>query len=159
MRSVSLLGAALAALAFSSGANAASFSNHVQLGCGSYTLAHTLSVDCSTSYMDTSETDVVFGKTGWKLVDLGLDTDAGVWSVAGFGSYSDVMMTIDGDGSYIAGLLDTGFTSGTWSGPSADVGFKLYAIEGVSDVPLPAAGFLMLAALGGLGLVARRRKA
>ncbi|MEM9050174.1 MAG: VPLPA-CTERM sorting domain-containing protein [Pseudomonadota bacterium] len=163
MRCVAVVKAALAVFFLTGAAHAASISNHAQLGCPSFTMAHVSQVDCSQSFVDISQTDAVFGKTGWKMVDLGLTTDGtftgGTWQVIGYSGYDHVMMTIEGGGSYIAGLLDTSSLSGTWSGPDADVSFKLYAVSDVADVPLPASGLLLLSAVALMGAARRRHAA
>ena len=47
----------------------------------------------------------------------------------------------------------------SWSGAdSAGAGISHFTVGGLSPIPLPAAGFLLLGALGGLGLMRRRRK-
>lgn len=63
------------------------------------------------------------------------------------------------DPDWAAFLLPDGVTSGTWSisGQNALSHVNLYAQRTTTPIPLPAAGFLLIGALGGLGLVARRR--
>ena len=64
------------------------------------------------------------------------------------------------DPVYAAFLLAdfNGLVSGTWgvSGSNSLSHVSLYA--NVAPIPLPAAGFLLIGALGGLGLMRRRRK-
>jgi len=96
----------------------------------------------------------------------------GGWSVTGWDGWSTVMAVLKGGNSFSAYLLDLTDTSGQWNtlglakgngkpGPGLSH-FTLYGIEGQtpppSTIPLPAAGWLMLGAIGGLGLAARRRK-
>lgn len=64
-------------------------------------------------------------------------------------------------------LMDKAFTSGTWNvlaldnpGGHPDMSnIRLFGTAPLAPVPVPAAGFLLLGALGGLAMVRRRRKA
>jgi hypothetical protein len=51
------------------------------------------------------------------------------------------------------------FTFGVFGGTNTQEGSITFGISKVSPVPLPAAGLLMLGALGGVGALRRRRKA
>ncbi|MFA7433769.1 MAG: VPLPA-CTERM sorting domain-containing protein [Gemmobacter sp.] len=65
-------------------------------------------------------------------------------------------------GELLIELSEVDFNWGNWWGtsPGKKYGAQVTATVtyAVAPIPLPAAGFLMLGALGGLGLVARRRK-
>ena len=82
----------------------------------------------------------------------------------------------DGAGTTLVGyLLDMASLSGTWESPFVCPPFSgqgnscgpekakdvshISVYSTVAPIPLPAAGFLMLGALGALGVAARRRKA
>lgn len=92
------------------------------------------------------------------------EAKAGTWELlAGFSfapgeSYAIALKSATSSFVY---LLDPAFSSGTWS--TVDLGGKAISnmtlFGTVAPIPLPAAGFLMLGALGALGVAARRRKA
>jgi hypothetical protein len=65
------------------------------------------------------------------------------------------------DPDWAAFLIPNGVTSGSWaiSGQQALSHANLYAQKAPAPVPLPAAGFLLIGALGGLAAVRRRRRA
>ena len=127
-----------------------------------------------------SNLDGLFGQAGWteiaKIEDGTADgiltiTNAGgtsgTWSVTGWGGLSKVMAVLKGGPDFAAYLLDLSKTGGTWNtlgllkgngrpGPGLSH-FTLYGVP--SEVPLPAAGWLMLAGLGGLGFAGRKKAA
>lgn len=99
-----------------------------------------------------------------------LDPDAlsGTWSVDSWAGIGKAMLVLKGGNGFAAYLLDlTAGLTGGWSTQALTVGrnnnqpalshVSLYTTP--APIPLPAAGFLMLGALGGLGLLARRRRA
>lgn len=65
------------------------------------------------------------------------------------------------DPDWAAFLLPDGVTSGSWgiSGEQALSHANLYAQRSPVPVPLPAAGFLLIGAIGGLAALRRRRSA
>jgi hypothetical protein len=123
----------------------------------------------------------LFGQTTWNEVGrvdrpgtedgtLNLTYDAGNksggWSIDGnWAGITSAMLVIKGSNGFIAYLLDLTSTSGTWSTvglvnnggnrPAISHG-SLYT---VAAVPVPAAGFMLLAGIGGLAALRRRRKA
>ncbi len=119
-----------------------------------------------------SDLDGLFGKTGW--VDAGLSfsltgagTGSGTWSVTDWGGLTTVMAVLKGGPTFAGYLLDLSGTSGTWNtqgllkgsgGAGPDLSHFAFYTTGPSQVPLPAAGWMMLAGLGGLGALRRSRR-
>lgn len=101
---------------------------------------------------------------------------SGTWSVSDWNGYSLVMAVIKGGPTFSAYLLgDPSGTSGTWDtngilngnggrGPGLSHLTLYYAQNGdnpphpPAPIPLPAAGWLLLAGIGGMAALKRRRK-
>jgi hypothetical protein len=136
----------------------------------------TTSTDCEGAFEGNdanSNLDGLFSKSGWtKLSGVSLSLTgaggtSGTWSVSGWGSLTTVMAVLKGGPTFAAYLLDLSATSGDWNtsgllkgnltpGPGLSH-FEFYSTE-PSAVPLPAAGWMLIAGLGGLGLMGRSRR-
>ena len=120
-----------------------------------------------------------FGYSNWMLVDKDeANNDGGVLSMTGFGTTSGTYsftgvsgyvyaLVVKAAPGFSAYLLDgTSATNATWDtlGVKTNTGgtpnvshLSLYKTAGTTVVPLPAAGWLILACLGALGVVGRRK--
>jgi len=118
-----------------------------------------------------AKTDIIPGSDG--PLTIGGDEITGTWSIAQsvFDMYKHVMLMFKGGnvaepGSLIGYLVNT--TSGTFDTPffmpprlgEGEISHVSLYVSGmnVPEIPLPAAGFLMLGAIGGLAAIRRRRK-
>lgn len=124
--------------------------------------------------MTVNEGDGFFDNTGWDYVDkIDGDPDPGAYDFSSLfaGMIGEVLVVFkSGDNPLVGYLLDTANLAGTWSNPFTDPPFDLpgnSAEQGVSHItvygdvapiPVPAAGLVMLGALGALGGVAARRR-
>lgn len=116
------------------------------------------------------------GATDWMLADKNDDISSGDqsitfgdefvnggttgdWSISEFPIMTDLILVLKAGNGFVAFLLDPSDIFGTWSSDSRDLSHAslYYAEDLVADVPVPAAGLLMVTALGG-GFAMRRRK-
>lgn len=126
----------------------------------------------------------LFGITDWDLLtkldiggsgsgaDIGLDVDLGAgsgphtWSVdAGSLDMFDRIAIVLKQGRTWAAYLFEGtipesgeFFTSAFEQPNGLSHFSIYTGPRVPEVPIPAAGLLLIGALGGLGLASRRRR-
>ena len=131
-----------------------------------------ISVDYCQSGNDKNTIDTL----GWTLGDAtdttGLNFTISLtgqtWSILNPLGYTSLLLTFKQGNSFVGFLLDmTEPLTGTWgtTGPGQSVNDLSHASVWYSGsptlppVPLPAAGFLLIGALGGLAAVRRRRKA
>jgi len=139
-------------------------------------------VVCVSNANDTNTIDAtytLFGETGWILanktdgggngnidyVDAPANLGSTDWSLDNPNMYSEIAITFVQGNSFAAFELDTSVAlSGSWttSGPGgSQQGLShssVYYRVSMTPVPIPAAGGLMVFALGGLSLLHRRRK-
>lgn len=98
---------------------------------------------------------------------LGSDALSGSWSVTSWAGIEKAILVLKGGNGFAAYLLDlTAGMSGRWSTQALTVGqndnqpalshVSLYTTP--APIPVPAAGLLLITALGGLGFAARRRR-
>jgi len=100
------------------------------------------------------------------LTDIDFTAPGQIWEVGGF-IFTATAFTAIVDG-LIDGFAANGIVTGNGFDATAgqilfttqpDIGQANVSFSSTTIVPLPAAGFLMLGALGGLGLARRRKKA
>lgn len=97
---------------------------------------------------------------------LGADALSGTWSVTSWAGIEKAMLILKGGNGFAAYLLDlTVGLNGEWITQALkNGGGQQPALSHVSlyttpaPIPVPAAGLLLITALGGLGLAARRRR-
>lgn len=176
---------AVIALGMGGAASASTFTDCVDFGTPDITNRVSTAVGCEVMQPDTqdfiepvmtvNEDGGFFGISTWKYVTrLDPAPAPGAYDFSSLfdGLVGDVLVVFKGGTVNLVGyLLNTSALAGTWSNPFTDPPFSLpgqSTIQGVSHItiysnvapiPLPAAGFLMLGALGALGVAARRRKA
>ncbi len=98
------------------------------------------------------------------LTDIDFDIAGIIWSVGGFTftatSFSNID-SVEGEFDAYGVVSHTGFddTAGTLEFTTQGPSGTTVSFSATTVVPVPAAGFLLLGALGGLGLMRRRRKA
>lgn len=97
---------------------------------------------------------------------------SGTWEIDGLFGYSDIFITFKSApafGAFLLGIYDATPLSGTWASPNNALSHAsiYYRPDSYDDdnpsgpggpvVPLPAAGWMMIAALGGLAAAKRKR--
>lgn len=111
-------------------------------------------------------------KAPYNLVGSPVNAKVGTWSVSTFNNYTKAALVVKaGSEAWVAYLLDVTKLSGTWTtadilnsgGKQPDIShLTLYVggeqVDPVAPVPLPAAGLMLVGAIGGLAAL-RRRKA
>ena len=146
-----------------------------------FTLLTASAAECHSGN-DTNQIDAgfsLFGKTGWVLADKNDDATSGdgaaifglspvnghkygAWSVRAGSMVQDVAITLKAGNGFGAFLLYDALKAGLWASSKELSHASLYytptAQPTPAPVPLPAAAWLLLAGMGGLGVVARRRK-
>lgn len=115
---------------------------------------------------------------GDPLLTITGDAEGGMWSIAQsvLDTYENVMLIFKGGDQALpqavvgyliqvaSGDFDSPFFDIQNGGPLAgqfkvkNISHVSLYVSGMAPVPLPAAGFLLIGALGGLGLMARRRR-
>jgi hypothetical protein len=126
-------------------------------------------------WVELAKVDMDDGEGGTSgVLTVGDGETSGSWSVSGFGDAKNIMLVLKGGPTFSSYLLSTtglvGPIMGTWSTAGILAGsgasgpglshLTIYTndvIDPTTPVPLPAAAWMLLAALGGLGLFGRRR--
>lgn len=103
----------------------------------------------------------LFGYTDWSFIqgDEEFEGEAdGAFDVAS-NTYSMTAILLKGSDEWAAYLIDGGFSGPLEYEMGNDRGLSNYLVVGrMSEIPLPATGFLLLGGLVGLGLVRRSKK-
>ncbi len=124
----------------------------------------------SLGKIDTTKAGGAFAG-GFLSVTSGAGNASGTWSLApgtAFAPGGSYALVLKGATANVAYLLDTAFGSGTWT--NADLwtpngknnaglsNMTLFGTATPAPIPLPAAAWLLLGGLGGIGMIARRRR-
>jgi hypothetical protein len=116
--------------------------------------------------IDARDVNGTSGKDGFTFTSVNGNL-GGTWAISGFANYTLAIILKDGNQApapTLLYLIDS--ASGTWTTPWVNrrgnanpslSNVQLWGVANVSKVPLPAAGLLMFAGLGGLGLASRRK--
>ncbi len=166
-------GAALAAFVSVGAASAATCS----IGTGGGAVGFTLTVSGAAECFAGNDTNTIddafemFGMDMWVLAsknDSGTGdqaitfTDApvngdfsGTWGISDISAFDKVVVTLKA-GNFFGAFLVTD-TSGTWSATKDLSHSSIYYNGESAIIPLPAAGWLMLAGLGGIAALRRRK--
>jgi len=150
----------------------------------SYTLSEAVGAECFSGNDTNTIVDAftMFGKTGWVLSEKndGPDGDgvitftdapsngdkSGDWAIDALAGLDHIVITLkagSGFGAFLLDLTTANPLTGTWETGKGLSHASIY-YNGVPDtsinpVPLPAAAWMLLAGLGGLVAIARRRAA
>jgi hypothetical protein len=142
-------------------------------------VSNSASQDFLNSNPLTVNAEEFFDIDTWAFIkkDDDLDAKSGTWSLSAsvWNLYDSVMLIFksgnQNSGQFLIGYLaDDGALSGAWDSPF--VGFNpkgkeqikdvshvsYYGVNNTTPVPLPAAGWLLIGAMGALGVAARRRR-
>lgn len=147
---------------------------------GNSTMATCLPTDGTGNANDTNTIDsnfMLFGKKGWVLSDKndsadgdGLiefltapvnNTTEGRWAIDTLAGLTHVVITLKAGNGFGAFLLDLTVANplvGNWASTKELSHASIYYNGTPAPIPLPAAGFLMIGALGGLAALRRRRR-
>lgn len=183
IKAAALIAAVAGSAAFAATASAATMSCTTSgkgNSAATFSLTDSIAAECYSGN-DTNQIDSnfsLFGKTGWTLSDKNDDgtsgdqtitfgvapvngTKSGPWSINGYTGLRDVAITLKAGNGFGAFLLDL-TSAGTWSSSKdlshASIYYNGQPTPPPAPIPLPAAAWMLLAGLGGLGAVARRRK-
>ena len=86
------------------------------------------------------------------------DDKSGSWAISSLNGYSKVVVVLKAGSQFGAFLLSGNPLSGTWEASKELSHATIWRTDDTSAVPLPAAGWMLLAGIGGL-VAMRRRKA
>lgn len=179
MKIATMTVAAMLALGAAGAAQAATCTAGTGGGGTTYTLDPASASQCQTGN-DTNtidSTSVFFGQTGWILADKNDDATSGDqnitfadapengdrsgdWSISNPMGYTNIFITLKAGSGFGAFLL-TDLLSGTWA-TSRDLSHASIYYNGTpapAPVPLPAESLMLLAGLGTLAAVRRRKSA
>ncbi len=178
-----LAGAAVATVLSMGVASAATCTGGTGGSASTFSLTIAEADDCFSGN-DTNSIDssfVMFGMDGWELAakndngdgDQSITyTDApvngaksGTWGISDISAFDKVVVVLKAGGGFGAFLVDV--MSGDWSSSKALSHSSIYyngtsgtgggGGGGTTPIPLPAAGWLMLAGLGGIAAMRRRK--
>ena len=124
---------------------------------------------------DIDSSTVINGSSGWILADKNDDTTSGdqtitfttaptnvtksgSWGISGLASALKVMVNLKAGNGW--GSFEVESTLGTWTSTKDLSHASIYYIAGTPPnvVPLPAAGWMLIAGLGAMGAMRRRKK-
>ena len=146
-----------------------------------YTLTNAVSGQCFTGNFDNTitNTTVMLAQTGWTMSDntnslagSGVvnfspgpvnGDKSGTWGLDSLAGYNFIAVILKAGNSFGAFLVDVGILptapTALWTSSKDLSHAGIYTTGTPVAVPVPAAGLLMLTALGSLGFLARRRRA
>lgn len=173
------LGLGLMSAVASTGANAATVACSATVASkvvGDTTLSNggcEVSTTADQDFLETKPTSVnaenFFGFSDWSFISKtdNIEATSGIYDVSSvFNNFSTILAIFkSGKKTFLTGYVLNDET-GTWSSPFSQGNSKppkdvshisYYGRDAVSPVPLPAAGFLLIGALGGLAAMRRRK--